>query len=116
MIAPRTRLTYVDRHGHPINRSTWLALSARREYVVIECDRVAGGRHHIQIMTIWLGLRLPTPMPPIFETLVHCAGSSRPHRWTWASLVEAQAGHVEIVGELTTRRGVFAEEEATGNL
>jgi hypothetical protein len=115
-MAPRSRFTYVDRHGRPINRSTWLALSARREYVVIECDRVGGNRHHLQIMTIWLGLLLPTPMPPIFETLVHCAGSSRPRRWTWPSLVEAQAGHVQIVGELTTRPGVLTEEEVTGNL
>jgi hypothetical protein len=116
VIAPRTRFTYVDRQGRPINRSTWLALSARREYAVIQCDCVGGERHHTQIMTIWLGLLLPTPMPPIFETLVQCAGSSRPRRWTWASLVEAEAGHVQIVGELTTRRGVFAGEEATGNL
>jgi hypothetical protein len=107
---------YVDRHGHPINRSTWLALSARREYAVIECDRVAGGGQHVQIMTIWLGLLLPTPIPPIFETLVHSAGSSQPRRWTWVSLGEAQAGHVQIVGELTTRRGVFAGEEATRDL
>ncbi|TDO30389.1 hypothetical protein EV643_1382 [Kribbella sp. VKM Ac-2527] len=106
-MVPRTRVTYVDRQGHPINRSTWLALSARREYVVIEWDCVGGGGQQVQIMTIWLGLRLPTPMPPIFETLVQRAGSSRPRRWTWANLVEAQAGHVQIVGELTTRRGEF---------
>ncbi|MEU4287241.1 hypothetical protein AB0E63_03385 [Kribbella sp. NPDC026596] len=67
-------------------------------------------------MTIWLGLWLPTPMPPIFETVVQCAGSSRPRRWKWVSLVEAQAGHEQIVGELTPRRGVFAEEEAARNL
>ncbi|WP_157630642.1 hypothetical protein [Kribbella catacumbae] len=67
-------------------------------------------------MTIWLGLLLPTPVPPVFETLVHCAGSSRPGRWAWTSLVEAQAGHEQIVAELTTRRGGFAEEDVTGNL
>jgi hypothetical protein len=109
-MVPRTRFTYVDRHGHPINRRTWLALSARREYVVIECDRIAGGGQHAQIMTIWVGL-----WPPIFETLVHRAGSSRPHRWTWSSLAAAQAGHEQIVGDLTTR-WLFAEEEAPGNL
>jgi hypothetical protein len=107
-MAPRTRVTYVDRHGRPINRSTWLALSARREYAVIECDCLDGDGGYLEIMTIWLGLRLPTQMPPIFETLVQCSGSSRPRRWTWASLAEAQAGHEQVVGELTTGQGNFA--------
>jgi hypothetical protein len=115
-MAPRTRCTYVDRQGHPINRSTWLALSARPEYVVIERDRVGSGGRQVQVMTMWLGLWLPTPMPPIFETLVHGAGGSRPLRWVWPSLVGAQTGHQQVVGELITRRGEFAGEDVTRRL
>jgi hypothetical protein len=115
-MTPRTRCAYVDRHGHPINRSTWLALSARPEYVVIQRDRVGSAGRHVQVMTIWLGVWLPTPMPPIFETLVHGAEGSRPLRWVWASLVGAQTGHQQIVGELTTRSRAFAEADVTGRL
>lgn len=84
--------------------------------MVIERDRVGGRGQHVQVMTIWLGLWLPTPMPPVFETLVHGAGGSRPRRWVWARVAEAQAGHQQIVGELTIRRGEFLGEEVTRRL
>jgi hypothetical protein len=100
-MTPPNRITYVDRQGRPINRTTWLALSARPEYVVVARDAVRVGKRQIQVMTIWLGLNLPSSRPPIFETLLHSVGSARPRRWSWPSLAQARAGHRHVVSELS---------------
>jgi hypothetical protein len=95
---------YVDRQGHPISRITWLALTARPEYVVIASDAVAVEGRQVQVMTMWLGLNLPSGRSRVFETLLHAVGGNRPCRWTWPSLLQAQAGHRHVVDELTTGR------------
>ena len=95
-----TRTLYVDRQGHPINRTTWLALTARPEYVVIATDAVTVEDHRVQVMTIWLGLNLPSGGPRVFETLLHAVGGRRPCRWAWPSLSLARAGHRQVVDEL----------------
>lgn len=94
------RTLYVDRQGHAIGRTTWLALTARPEYVVIASDAVAVEGHHLQVVTIWLGLNLPTGGPRVFETLLHAVGGRRPRRWAWSSLSQAQTGHRHVVDEL----------------
>ncbi|WP_350278477.1 hypothetical protein [Kribbella sp. HUAS MG21] len=94
------RTLYVDRQGHSISRTTWLALTARPEYVVIASDAVTAEGHHLQVVTIWLGLNLPIGGPRVFETLLHAAGGRRPRRWAWPSLSRAQAGHRHVVDEL----------------
>ncbi|RZT28185.1 hypothetical protein EV649_1961 [Kribbella sp. VKM Ac-2569] len=102
---------YVDRQGHLINRATWLALTARPEYVVIASDAVAVEGRRVQVMTMWLGLHLPSGRPRVFETLLHAVGGNRPCRWMWPSLLQAQAGHRHVVDELTTGQhlGVYGE-------
>ncbi|MEU0094847.1 hypothetical protein [Kribbella sp. NPDC006257] len=102
-MAPPRNLTYVDRQGHPITRTTWLRLSSRPEYVAIASDTVALDGEQVQVMTIWLGLKLPIPEPPIFETLAQPSGSSQPQRWTWSNLNRARTGHHRIVNELTAQ-------------
>ncbi|TDO66865.1 hypothetical protein EV651_104432 [Kribbella sp. VKM Ac-2571] len=92
---------YVDRQGHVIKRTTWLALTARPEYVVIASDAVAVEGHQVQVMTMWLGLNLPS-RPRVFETLLHAVGGNRPCRWMWPSLLQAQVGHRQVVDELAT--------------
>ncbi|NUR97185.1 MAG: hypothetical protein HOV67_18245 [Kribbellaceae bacterium] len=95
------RIGYVDRNGRRIDRTTWRALSTRPEYVVIASDVVGRTGRRVQIVTIWLGLYLPTDTPPIFETLLHPIGSQRPRAWAWSFLEQARAGHRSVVGELS---------------
>ncbi|GAA1582825.1 MULTISPECIES: hypothetical protein [Kribbella] len=98
------RIGYVDRHGHRINRTTWRALSARPEYVVIASDLVdlAGGR--APVITIWLGLYLPAREAPVFETVLHPIGGARARTWRWSCLADARTGHQDVVCELASSR------------
>jgi hypothetical protein len=108
-MSPRRAATYVDRHGRPISHAAWLALSARPRYVEIASDSITLGGGDAHITTIWLGIVLPGPgPPPVFQTLAHFAGSSRPVRWTWCTLAQARTGHVEVITSLVT--GEFAAD------
>jgi hypothetical protein len=107
------RTLYVDRQGHPISRTTWLALTARPEYVVIASDGVTFEGYHLQVVTIWLGLNLPSGGPRVFETLLHAGGSSRPRRWAWPSLSRAHAGHRHVVDELIAGQPVLGGAQST---
>ncbi|AYY15077.1 hypothetical protein EF847_22640 [Actinobacteria bacterium YIM 96077] len=100
-------VVYFDRNGRRIARQTWLALSARPDYVVIARDPICVDGNDAWVITTWLGIATTTTDPPIFQTFIDEAGTA-PHvrhlRWTWSSLQEAQRGHREVVRQLTSAR------------
>ena len=106
------RVGYVDRQGRPINRRTWLALSARPEYVVVARDAVRVSGRRVHVLTMWLGLYLPTDQPPIFETLLQPSSGARPRTWTWTRLAQARTGHCHVVRDLKT--GAQSRDQAGG--
>jgi hypothetical protein len=92
----RHRVIYFDRQGRRIARQTWLALSARPEYVVVAKDSVVFGEDTLHVVTMWLGIATSTFQPALFQTVadpVRLPRHSRSLRWKWHSLQQAAKGH-----------------------
>lgn len=103
MPGPLSGLVYFDRHGRRIGRQTWLALSARPEYVIVARDTVDVPGGERAVITMWLGIATRTVHPPIFQTIVDDPRTplhGRPLRWTWQNLEQAVNGHHQTVSWL----------------
>lgn len=96
-------LMYYDKDGLPIDRDHWGTLLANDGYKRVRRTKVISAADPTQsfdVSTVWLGLdhSFGDGLPLIFETMVFAEGGSRDEDCNrYASLKDAEAGHVEMV-------------------